>query len=329
MIRLSCSIANFNDGTSFYRGHGVMSEIHKSDRDFRVDYITEPDIVKIKGIDVLFVQRPDQIRDITLIQIAKKLNIPIVLDYDDYLLDVPVHNRYHKIMDIAGNPYQDHVKNALSMADLVFVSTDEIKKKLYKYNDNIHVIRNAFDDYIYKASTGYNCTKTVLWRGSSTHEKDLELYRDQITALVKANPDFRFIFLIDKFFDWLKELKATNKNVELLKAVQVFEYFYLLQSLRVGAVIVPLEDCLFNHCKSDVASLEATSVGAFSVAPDWAEWKELTTHTYKEPAEFTTQTQAVIDLIKSGVGKSHKLPKVRLLSEANKQRAILIKTLVG
>ena len=328
-MRIGVSIANFNDGTSFYRGHGVTSELHKIDHTLNVEYIKDTDIVKLKGMGCSFVQRPDQQRDIILMKTLKKLNIPIIIDYDDYLLGVPEFNRYHKIMDIAGNDYKVHVKQALSIADMVWTSTDELCLLLKKYNSNIHVIRNAFDDQIYTPYEGFNTTKTVLWRGSSTHEKDLELHLPQITALIKNNQDFKFVFLIDKFFSWLLDLQKNYKNVELIKAVPVFEYFYKLEQIKASIMIVPLEHSEFNKCKSDVAAIEGIGTGALVVAPDWDEWRELSTHLYKTNEDFLYQTQTAIDSVKAGLNTSMKKPKVRLLSEANKKRVELIKECVS
>jgi hypothetical protein len=327
-MRVIASISNFNDGTSFYRGHGVMSELHKSGDNIHVDFLKDNDVIKIKGADVCFMQRPDQQRDIITMKTVAKLNIPIVVDYDDYLLGVPEHNRYHKIMDIASNDYVTHVKTALSIANMVWVSTDELKEKLSRYNTSIYVIKNAFDNYLYREVKQFNNTKTILWRGSSTHEIDLELFKPQIIELIKENPDFKFIFLIDKFFNWLLDVKNNHKNVELIKAVPVFEYYYKLEQIRPSAVIVPLEDIPFNRCKSDIASLEAISVGALCVAPDWYEWKDLTTHPYKDTKDFKVQTQNVIDTIKAGLVKGVKRPPLRLLSEANKERVRLLQELI-
>lgn len=328
-MRIGCSIANFNDGTSFYRGHGVMSETPRIDSDIHIEYVKDTDVIRIKGMSCCFMQRPDQARDLVLMKTIKKLNIPVVLDYDDYLLEVPEHNRYHKIMDIAGNDYKIHVKQALSLANQVWVSTQELKVQLQKYNPNVHVIRNAFDNYLYREQKTFNNTKTVLWRGSSTHEKDLELFKPQILELIKSNPDFKFVFLIDKFFTWLLDAQRQNKNVELIKAVPVFEYHYKLQELKAGVMIVPLEDSMFNRCKSDIAAIEALGTGSLCIAPDWEEWKNTATHLYTDNLYFLEQAQNAINLIKQNKLETVKRPELRLLSDANKQRVALIRTLVN
>jgi hypothetical protein len=326
-MRLAVFIPNLQDGTSFYRGQGWTSEIHKIDDSIRVEYITQPDIIKLKGADALFIQRPDNAQELRLVKTCKKLNIPVIVDYDDYLLGVQDYNRYHIIMDLAQNDYKKNVIECLKLADLVFVSTEELKRQFETYNKNIHTVRNAFDNYLYREVKGFNKDKVVLWRGSSTHKIDLGMYAPELATLIKDNSDFKFIFLSDRFFDWQIAIKEHTKNCELIQAVPVFEYWYKLLELKASIFYVCLEDSMFNKCKSDVANIEGLASGAMTIAPNWEEWKETSTHRYNTKEEFVSKFNKALNQVRDNTQPEK--PKLRLLSEANKVRAELIKGLVN
>lgn len=323
-MRLGCFIPNLQDGTSFYRGHGWTSEIHKSDDSIRVEYVTNPDVIKMKGIDVLFVQRPDNIQEINLIKTAKKMNIPVIIDYDDYLLDVQDYNRYHVIMDLAQNDYKANMILSLQLADMVFVSTEELKRQLLKFNKNIHTIRNAFDNYLYKQVDGFNKEKVILWRGSSTHRVDLGNYAPELATMAKDNQDFKFVFLTERFLDWQVEMQKSLKNIELIKAVPIFDYWYKLLSIKASIIYVCLEDTIFNKCKSDVANIEGLGSGAITIAPNWEEWKDTTCYRYDDKQQFIDKMRKAMNNLRDGVYPEK--PKNRLLSDTNKQRVQLIKS---
>jgi hypothetical protein len=326
-MRVVANIANMLDGTSLYRGHGALSHLHKIDPSIHVEFPKDPDVLRLIGADALIVQRPDRAQEVLLCKTAKRLNIPVIVDYDDYLLGVPDHNRYVKVMEIAGNDYKGNVIHCLQTADQVWVATDQLKSQYSEHTkSHIQVIKNSFDHYLYDEAKAQSFTKTVLWRGSYSPQKDLGMFRPEIIALIEQNQDFRFAFMCDRFFPLMFETEKKFRNMSLIKAVPVHEYYYHLERINASVYIVPLEDIMFNRCKSDIAALEAQANGALSIVPDWPEWDHHGSFRYKDRDSFKYHTEKALKLIRSGTQVERK--PLRPLREANQQRVNCLKGLI-
>lgn len=322
-MRLGVYIPNITDGTSFYRGHGWTSEIHKTDDSIRVEYFNKPEVLKLKGLDAVFIQRPDNEEELKFIRSCKKLQIPVIVDYDDNLFEVQDYNRYYIIMDLAQNDYQKYVKEALVLSDLVLVTTEVLKKELSKYSNNIEVVRNAWDDYYQEPAKTMNKSDVILWRGSSTHKVDMELYKNEIIEITKKYSNYRFVYLTDRIYQWQKDLAKEVKNMFYEPAVSVFEYYSKLKQLNPALVWVTLENTVFNRCKSDVGLQEALGCGALCIAPDWEEWQDAH-YKFNTNADFVARFDEAIKHIETRTDLNIK-QKPRLLSNINVLRAKLIK----
>jgi hypothetical protein len=329
-MRVLSFIPNIADGTSLYRGHGVLSEIHKLDPTVRVEFVGEKfRFIDGKGSDIAYFQRPDNKDFFITCMALKRINIPIVVDYDDYLLDVPEHNKYHVIMGLAKNDYKKHVADFLKVADAVIVSTEELKRQ-FEVHTECTVIRNALDHYSFLPESEQSFEKRVLWRGSATHEMDLLEHKDSIISLIQDNADFEFIFMGDDKIKWLDALKLNN--VVFKKALDPYSYFIELKKMRPSLVIVPLQDSLFNRCKSDVAKLEANYCGAICVHPDWEEWNW---GVNIQSEYFLNRANYMLSLIRFGSEQAktifnHEreyLENNRLLKDANMKRLEVFRSL--
>lgn len=256
--------------------------MHKHDPSIQITYVTLGDafrFIDAKGFDVAFFQRPDSKELVITMDALKSINIPIVVDYDDNLLDVPTGNRYHQHQSRNDIPYESNVISCLKLADQVIVSTEHLKKCYSHYNSNTTVIRNAFDDYCFRPSEQISKKKLVLWRGGATHQPDFNHYGDEIYKLVKDNIDFTFIFWTETFrrrensaFASIAELLHKLPNFSVKVAVSPIDYLQGLQRMRPSLMLSVnmLND--FNLCKSDICKLEGFFCGALCVHDDWTEW---------------------------------------------------------
>jgi hypothetical protein len=282
-MKILALIPESADATSFYRGQGPLNELHKCRPNelIQVTYVN-PNAIRFqdtKGFDVLFVQRPDIPSFLHVIKMIKALNIPVVVDYDDYLLEVPVGNRYHKIMTDNDNPYELIVKQILEIADHITVSTEELKKQLSQYNKNITVIRNAFDNYCFKLCETFSKKKKILWRGGATHQPDFDFYGDEIYLMIKENQDFEFNFWTETTqrpenlaYSSISQLLQKLDNIKIINPVDTINYLQNLAKLNPCLIVTVNQENTFNLCKSDCAKIEGFYCGALTVANDWPEW---------------------------------------------------------
>lgn len=291
-MKIAARIVNIADGTSFYRGHGPLCELRKTNKEVEVEFLREANFYNLKGYDILFFQRPYHDLHIKEIEAAKSLNIPVVVDYDDDYFNIPTNNDMYRIckqenIDVVGN-----TKKALELANHIFVSTIALAQA-YGLKENYTVINNAYDDFIFDCATHVNMTKNVLWRGGVSHSIDLKVFKEPICQLINEFPDHTFHFLgagpdyVEKF-----------KNVKMTKLLPVHDYFKKLYSIEPSVVLVPLAENALNASKSNVAKLEALMIGANAVVPNMGEWVfNLADIRNEENAKYIPFTKGVIESI--------------------------------
>jgi hypothetical protein len=322
---------------SLYRGLGVLAELHKLDESVEIinvpnDYFNP---INCLGADLAFFHRPEYAGQVNAIQVLKKMNIPVIVDYDDDFTTCPESSPYDVLMRFKENDYIKNVCDALALADKVIVSTQELLKQYQFFNKDITVIQNAFNDYLFDMATEFNAdSKVVYWRGGHTHEQDLFLFKEQITKLITENEDFTFVFQGKNIPQWLKELSVIKqqKNLELRPITDVFNYFWQILETKPALFLVPLEDNQFNKSKSDIACLEAHIAGAIALTPNWEEWK-WSGFQYNNPDNFYNEASLILDELrnKSSFLQAEWLEGIayikseRLLSKLNKDRLDVFK----
>lgn len=288
------------DAVSFFRVHGPLSELHKSS-DVNVDlriYTDEFNITKLKGSSIAFISKPYTEDHYKIIEACKECKVPVVVDFDDDYFNMPEYNQFHVESKKNKLDYKKWVKECLKLSDSVIVSTNDIKESYKYFNENITIINNCFDDYFFTPVKILSKNKIVLWRGSNSHMRDLFLFREQITELIRSNQAYTFVFWSnqDEYPAWLNELNREQTNVVFQKPVSPFYYFFWLKELNPFLTIVPLEDIPFNHSKSDLAKIEATASGCLCLAPNWDEWvwNSSDRYLYKDKKDFLIKADKIL-----------------------------------
>lgn len=343
-MKILAFIPNADDGTSFFRGNCVLNELHKNDPNIQIQYASIHSgfrFLDAKGFDVAFFQRPDIAEFVITMDALKRINIPVVVDYDDYLLNVPAGNRYHQRMSDSDIPYESNVIACLKLADQVIVSTEALKHNLSAYNPNITVVRNAFDNYCFDLCERPSTNRIVLWRGGATHKPDFEYYGDEIYQLVKDNEDFSFIFWTELFkrrenpaYASIGHLLDQQPNFITKNVVSPIDYFQGLKKMKPSLMLSVNQENEFNLSKSDICKLEGFFCGALCLHNDWPEWNW---PVFRPQSKYLYERgMMLLDLIRN---KSNLVDEIyqdeleyvkknRLLSEVNKQRIEVFKKAV-
>lgn len=223
----------------------------------------------LQRFNVLLVQRPQNELHCSIILRAKRLGLKIWADYDDMLWGVTSDSP-------AWEHYQDKkiiecIKQCMSEADVISVSTDKLQEELRKFigRESV-VVRNAIDK---KSECKYKHHKRILWRGGETHKKDLLLEREELVEFAQSNEDIRFIFF------GMQPWFVTDYMPNWVHAgfTDLMTYFGVLEKIDAGFAYIPLWDSPFNHCKSDIAALEAVNAGMLPVvSPGFSEFAPYT-----------------------------------------------------
>jgi hypothetical protein len=248
---------NYTDACSYYRGIAPFSflKAHLSVPSGSVNW------ANIVGNDIAFLQRPCTTSHLQIAQLIKKQNIPLWLDYDDDLLNIPKDNPAYGFFA----PLRENVVKVIKLADVITVTTAALQDLYHRINPSakVIVIPNAWNDYIWGTKRNENPRdKLIMWRGSDSHVKDLISVSDRIISVSKGNPEYKFLFL--GMLPWFLEGK-----MEYLHAppVDIMEYFPTLHKINPQITIIPLEDNIFNKSKSNINWIEATMGGSIALAP--------------------------------------------------------------
>lgn len=320
-------IPNNMPASDVYRGSGVLSQLRHIDPDIEVVFCDlKPDWGLIQSLDLVYLMKtstPDAIR---IMDMAHQCGKPVWYDCDDDLFNVPLDNQayayYHNLAP--GCPWVSaNVRKLLAEADAVTVSTENLKKEFETYSQKITVIPNALNDYMLRG-IGENVPrqKIITWRGGVTHQKDLDIFHDCLGNLIKALPEWRFVFM--GFSPW-KLIEAAPKQVFTAHRIEYYDYMADFKALGSSIHIVPLSENKFNASKSNIAALEAIYAGSTPVVPDWPEWDMESAKRYKTVNQFFDQvfSLAMADALEKPVIRDFE----RLLSEVNELRVHIVKDL--
>lgn len=272
-----------DDTTSWYRAAGVFRDMMRKMPGLTID---THDISKIGNLtwstltqyDIVFQQRP--YASLPLTKFLKDLHIPVWIDYDDNLFEIPQAN--NRAFDtFSDEKVHQNLAEIAKLADVITVSTAALKTLYGPLNKNVRVVPNALlFDFIGEPAQG-TTQKTVLWRGGDSHRMDLRVHEIQILQAQDKYKDWNFVYA--GYNPW--EFYLPNKKYR--KPEDPVLYFKWLKEYRPRVMQVPLYNDFFNHCKSNIAALEGTFSGAVCLVPDWEEWNVIPgTIKYKDPQDY-------------------------------------------
>lgn len=178
---------------------------------------------------------------------GKLHNVFKVFELDDYLLNVPMkhNNRQHFKQEITGQ-----LRKSLTFFDRFVVSTAPLADAMSNMHPNIQVVKNRLPADIWAplySLRNQGRKPRVGWAGGSSHRGDLEMIVDIIKEF--AN-DVEWVFLgmcPDKLRPYIHEYH---------QGVDIVLYPEKLASLNLDLALAPVEDNIFNACKSNLRLLE-------------------------------------------------------------------------
>ena len=323
MKRLNCLIPDKLSGISFYRGVRPLTLLSKK-HNFFLDFEENISWGSLSVANGVFMQLPVGRGLLKICELAKAMKTPTLLDFDDYLFGIPDWNPAKRIYR---HDVLEDLKMTISNSDYVSVTTAFLAEELSKFNSNITIIPNAFDDELFGFEKIQSKNKTIAWRGSATHIEDLK-------SIIPAIQDIQNS---KQFLDWSwyfigKDAQVMKKQIPSAKIIDqmgLLNYFSYIKELNPAIQIVPLVDHPFNRAKSNIAWLEATYSGAVTVAPEYLEeFNRPGVVRYRDVEHFK---QLMIELMQNPeslgeyFNKSYEYIKENLLlSKVNDQRAKLI-----
>ncbi|MDE3740129.1 glycosyltransferase [Pseudomonas resinovorans] len=175
-----------------------------------------------------------------------------IYELDDYLPNLPIKSVHRENMP------KDIVKSfrrGLSYVDRFVVSTDALAEAFAGMHEDIHVVENRLPVGWWKGVQGLRRTKAkprVGWAGGASHTGDLELIADVIKELANEVEWVFFGMCPDKLRPYIHEYYG---------GVAIEQYPAALARLNLDLALAPVEQNLFNECKSNLRLLEYGACG--------------------------------------------------------------------
>lgn len=284
---------------SWWRSVGPFQHLEKmTDREIQIDVVEENFTWDVMcRYDIIFFHRPFRPDHLEGLQVAKQQNIPVWVDYDDWLFELP---KWNSCAGLYSNTQIKMIMSSfLACADLVTCSTRELQTRFMKVNGRVIVLPNADrpDLFPYRTEEQTPRNDIFFWRGTDTHDGDLESVFQALTMLPK--PTYFLGSPLWRVIDSMPE-----GSVKVMGEQDTFQYFKYIHDLKPKVMLFPLADNTFNRCKSNIAYLEAIHAGAICVAPNWPEWKHPGVINYgksldhDQPLDLRTSEQSFLEAAK-------------------------------
>ena len=219
--------------------------------------------------DIFFAQRTaigNADRANEIVAHCRKVGMKIVYDIDDDLFSLEAgHSEFAN--------YKGTLAGALELmtqADLVMVSTNQLKLHLEKWNENIEVVENALDDDIWHiddvkplVSRGTQSDPIrILYMGTMSHGADFQMIEGPVRRLCDEfgeRIEFEVIgvALPRDLPDWCRRVEVSP---EIGQSYPAFVN-WLQSENRWHIGVAPLVDTKFNRAKSGIKYLDYAALG--------------------------------------------------------------------
>lgn len=178
-------------------------------------------------------------------------DICIVQMVDDLLGEVPEKHPNRVFQMREGH---QRMIQALKQSDMLVVTTEPLAQYYKKYVKDVRLVPNALDKpWLDLRHTQEPTEKLRIgWIGAAQHKGDLDLIADVVKQLAD---DVDWVFMgmcTDEITPHLKEFHGF---------VSISDYPKKMSELNLDIAIAPLEDNMFNECKSNLRLLEYGAMG--------------------------------------------------------------------
>ena len=251
--------------------------------------------------DVIFCPHLSDERVIEVMKQVQKDGKKMVVDFDDDIFNIsPLSPHYEecgtenvqyalpdgskiplwkddeKGFDIQRNKaHLERIKEVLTMADLVTTTTDILADRFGEFNSNVKVLPNCIDTDLWQPLDLKRKDDEIrlYWSGGSSHYEDWLILQDVLPAIMEKYKNVKLVLMGHHFKGTTKGIPADR--IEFHPWVPTAAYPYKSAILNPDIAIIPLQDNLFNSCKSAIKWIEMGALGVPSVVSHVSPYKEI------------------------------------------------------
>lgn len=225
----------------------------------------KPNLDLVRSGDLVVFQRNFSSRYLayqSVMNEAHEHGIPVVMDLDDYLIGLPPDHPDRKWSPFAFE--LPALLHAMMNVDAITVTTPVLKRVVDQYNKNVFVLPNYLDDSIWsfkpKSTSERESLVRIAFVGTQSHQPDVEKIAKPLSKIAeKYKQRVSFLFYGMEIPEMLKDLE----NIEHRASVtyNYADFAIDVRSITADIAIAPLNDTMFNRCKSPIKYMEYTAMG--------------------------------------------------------------------
>ncbi|MEW9902806.1 glycosyltransferase [Pseudomonas putida] len=220
----------------------------------RINYST-PEVIELERErpDVVILQcryMPFNLKEIS--QFKRFSNARRIYELDDYVIEPSKKNDH--VRNLPSN-IREVVREGIGLCDRVVVSTEPLADALADMHHDIRVVPNMLSAPLWTGLGSQRQTSAkprVGWAGGTSHRGDLELLLEVIKTLADEVDWVFFGMCPEMLRPYVKEYHT---------GISFAGYPRKLASLNLDLALAPLEQNLFNDCKSNLRLLEYGACG--------------------------------------------------------------------
>jgi O-antigen biosynthesis protein len=215
--------------------------------------------------DVMVFQRQLTEQQLECLRLSKLCSPSFkIYELDDYLPNIPIKSvhRAHMPKDVVKS-----LRKGLTFVDRFTVSTDELANAYQGMHPLMHVVNNYLPVPLWgdlQPARRQGKKPRVGWAGGASHTGDLELIASVVQALANEVEWVFFGMCPDKLRPFVHEF---------YEGVPIGHYPSKLASLNLDLALAPLEQNIFNQCKSNLRLLEYGICGFPVICTDIAPYR--------------------------------------------------------
>ena len=256
------ALAADSSGCGHYRVMEPVRAMHESgiaDARFSGRYFTLEELERLQP-DTLVLQRQVTELQIGLIQRIQRLRPTfMVAELDDYLPNLPIKNTHRSEMP---KDVLRLLRRSVGLMDRFVVSTPALAEAFAGMHGDLRVVQNRLPPRWWRglqSTRRAGARPRVGWAGGISHQGDLELIVDVVKALHQEVDWVFFGMAPEAIRPYLREFHGP---------VSIERYPRALANLNLDLALAPLEQNLFNECKSNLRLLEYGACGYPVVCSD-------------------------------------------------------------
>lgn len=283
----------FDNSTFRYRCFNVVQAMSKQEKYVITYFLSSeiPSILKyLQEVDILIMQRALWDLNIeNMIFSSKNLGIPVLYDVDDLIINPKYVPLYLNNLGIIRNPdisFDVHFNFASKYYAVAtkcdaFITTNMFLAEILKedFQKEVHIIPNFLNkeqenhSEIIRRKKTKNSDPFMLgyFSGSPSHKEDFNMISTELKVLLEKHKDF--LLKIVGHIELPTELKEFESRIIRVPFVSYEELQYEIGEVDVN--LVPLQQNLFNNCKSELKYFEASIVNVVSCCSPTFVYKEI------------------------------------------------------